>query len=71
MDGEEEEIEEGAAVANDTGIDDLPDETLEDIFSRLSTYTDLDSVKSVSRRWNSMAKSKPPYLISVVLFAIQ
>ena len=39
-------------------IEKLPDEILENIFSRISPYDDLDNVKAVSRRWNRIAQSK-------------
>jgi hypothetical protein len=39
-------------------IGDLPEEILENIFGRLSPYSDLDNIKDVCRRWNVIAKSK-------------
>ena len=43
-----------------THINDLPDEVLENIFTRVSPYNDFDNIKCVCRKWNSLAQSKWP-----------
>ncbi|CAL8111450.1 unnamed protein product [Orchesella dallaii] len=39
-----------------TGILDLPDEILENIFARVSPYNDLDSIRQVCKRWYTVSK---------------
>ncbi len=41
-----------------TQISDLPDEVLENIFSRCSLYDDMENVKITCKRWYSIAQSK-------------
>jgi len=41
-----------------TSITDLPEELVENIFSRLSPYNELEEVKLVCKHWNKIAKSK-------------